>query len=144
MNASTSVNAIPSNIVGRQYKKSAFFKATVANFQDPANNNVLSLQMPPGSMVTGGSVNVTQASNETSTDTLSIGDSGSAARYHAAIDFKTAAYTLLTATGFIYTPANSAVTITRTPADSPDAATNGVVYILVDYVTLDEAQFTQG
>lgn len=142
MNTLNGQNPVVPNMDGRQYLKYAYFQVTTALWQ--ANSNQLSLSMPPNSEVVQGHVYVDEASDETSTDTLSVGDSGSATRYHAAIDLKTVARTVLTATGYKYSPSVNAIILKRTPADDPDEAAAGIVTIAIGYVQLGEQKLTQG
>lgn len=52
-------------------------------------------ELPAGAVVVGGDIQVLTAFNSATSDTLSIGDSGSATRYASAVNIKTAARTAL-------------------------------------------------
>ncbi|MBS0227082.1 MAG: hypothetical protein JSS23_00115 [Proteobacteria bacterium] len=135
-------NPVVPNLDGRQYLKYLYVQVTLALWQ--ANGNQLNVSMPDNSEVVGGHVNVDTASDDASTDTLSVGDSGNATRYYAAIDLKTAARTSLTATGYKYTSANDKIILKRTVGDSPETATVGTQTIAIGYLQLGESKFTQG
>lgn len=58
------------------------------------------LNLPPNAVLIGGELVVETASNDSGTSTVSVGDSGSAARYLAATSIKTAGRTALVPTGY--------------------------------------------
>lgn len=111
----------------RGHPVAGMFEITLAQFV--AAGNVVNIDLPVGAEIVGGSVTVRTAFNTTGTDTITIGDSGSANRYLAATSIKSAARTALTLTGFKATTNN--LIVARTPADS--AATAGTLEIYVQY-----------
>lgn len=87
------------------------------------------IHLPKGATVVGGSVDVLTASNDSSTATIEVGDSGSATRYLGATSIKTAASTPLVPTGFV----GSGEDIRLTVANAGGDATAGKVTVRVLY-----------
>lgn len=130
------------NMDGVQHPDWRFFSISLAAFV--ANDNVVEIELPPGSQVIDGFINKTTAFNTTGTDTIKIGDSVDDDRYLAATTLKTVALTAITPTGFLhgYAGSPSKLRITRTPADT--AATAGEVIIAVATLALGKSYHTQG
>lgn len=130
------------NSDGVQHKDVRFFAISLAAFV--ANDNVVEIELPPGSMVTEGFINKTTAFNTTGTDTIKIGDEVDDDRYLAATTLKTAALVSLVPTGYLHGFAGTPniLRITRTPADT--AATAGEVYVGISTVAVGKAYHTQG
>ena len=108
------------------------FKATTGTF------DVIAL--PVNSQVIGGDLVVETASNDSSTATLSVGDSGSATRYLGATSIKSAARTALVPTGFMN---SSGLDIRITLANASGDATAGKVRLHVTYVVKNRQNETQ-
>lgn len=132
--------AFVKNTVSRQWLRTIALQLTLADFV--ARGNVIDLEAPQGSELVAGAVNVTDNSDDTGTDTLSVGDPGSAARYHAAIDLKSAARTELTPTGFVTDGSPAAFRLTRAPQNGN--ATGLVVNVWLQYVTYGVEDATDG
>lgn len=130
------------NSDGVQHPDWRFFAISLAAFV--ANNNVVEIELPPGSQVIDGFINKTTAFNTTGTDTLTIGDSVDADRYLAATTLKTAGLAAISPTGYLhgYAGTPSKLRITRTPADT--AATVGEVIVAVATLALGKSYHTQG
>lgn len=90
-------------------------------------------KVPPKAQVVGGDIVVETVFNST-TNTVSVGDSGSATRYASAVDLKAAARTALTLTGYKYTTATD---ILATYAQTGTAPTQGKARIAIHYIVLD-------
>lgn len=88
------------------------------------------IPIPKGSRVIGGEIVVKTVSNDGSTATLSVGDSGSAARYLAATNIKAAARTAFTPTGYVSTGEDLRITL----ANATGNATTGKVTVSVQYI----------
>lgn len=88
-------------------------------------------KLPLNAVVVGGSVNVVTASNAATSETLSIGDSGSATQYVNAANSKSTGRTAFTAANLdkLYTAADG-ITVTRTEVG---AATAGKYRVQVQY-----------
>lgn len=95
-----------------------------------ANGVYDAILLPAGAVVTGGDLTVYTASNDTTTLTASVGDSGSATRYLAATSLKAAARTALTLTGFEGAGENIRITIAVATGD----ATAGRAVLRLQYV----------
>ena len=124
---------------GRQYPLLAVAELS---FEDlPSGEATELFELPHGAVVIGGDIVVTQVANTTGTDTISIGDEDTATRYANAVDFKSAARTALTITGY-KTSGKLPIAVTRTAADGD--ANQGSVRITVQYMALDRANENQG
>jgi hypothetical protein len=88
------------------------------------------IRLPAMAYVVGGEIVVETASNDSSTATLAVGDSASAARYLAATSIKTAARTALVPTGFVTTGNDLRITLANAGGD----ATAGKVRVRVEFV----------
>lgn len=119
-----------------------FFAISLAAFV--ANDNVVEIEVQPGSQVIDGFINKTTAFNTTGTDTIKIGDDADDDRYLAATSLKTTGLAAITPTGFLhgYAGSSNKLRITRTPADT--AATAGEVIIAIATLALGKACYTQG
>lgn len=87
------------------------------------------INMPPGSVVVGGSV-VRETAFDTASYTLSVGDSGSATRYLGATDLKATGRTALVPTGF----RNVDGLNIRLTVVNADVCTTGKAKVYVDYI----------
>ncbi|EER61544.1 conserved hypothetical protein [Acidovorax delafieldii 2AN] len=124
----------------RQHVESALL--TIA-FGDPALYGTAenAIELPPGAEVVGGEIVVDTAFNST-TNTLTLGDVTTAARYANAVDLKTAARTALTLTGFLTTTTERFIQANL--AYTGAAPTAGSVRIRVDYVVAGRALMAWG
>lgn len=108
------------------------FKATTGVFDI--------INLPVNSQVVSGDVTVETVSNDSSTATISVGDSGSATRYLGATSIKSAARTALVPTGFMNT---SGLNIRITLANATGDATTGKVRVNVCYIVKNRQNETQ-
>ena len=100
------------------------------------------IQMPINAVVTGGSLVTITAFNSTSTDTLSIGDASSAARYLSGSSIHSTALAALVPTGFVTTSTEPNIVVTWTSGGG--TPTTGKIRVRVSYIILGRADFTQG
>ena len=68
-----------------------------------AGAGTAAIKLPAGARVIGGNLIVTEVFNSTSTNTISIGDSGSATRYLGATSVRSLGLTALVPTGYKHT-----------------------------------------
>ena len=134
-----------STTYNKRRKRSDSIKATISLSDigggvDLTSGDTIQLfKLPAGSMVTGVIVNKLTVFNAGTTATLSVGDGGSATRFHDAIDVKTA-------TGVV---ASSAVPYGYAVTDTIDAvvtldgtaATTGELEVIVTFVTNEDSGF---
>ena len=97
------------------------------------------IALPPNAVVIGGDVTVEVVSNDSSTATVSVGDSGSATRYLGATSIKSAARTALTLTGYRGTGEDVRLTFANAGGD----ATAGTVSVRVQYIVTGRTNETQ-
>lgn len=97
------------------------------------------INLPQGAVVVGGDLVVETASNDATTATVSVGDSGSAARYLAATSIKAAGRTALVPTGYRGAGENLRITV----ANGTGGATAGKVTVRVAYVIPGRAHEVQ-
>jgi hypothetical protein len=98
------------------------------------------IQLPGGSIVTGGFLVVDEVFNST-TNTLSIGDALLATRHGTTINLKALGVTQLTVTGYeTLTEADLRVAYALTGA----ASTTGKARLYVEYCETDKSTWTQG
>lgn len=130
------------NLDARQQTLSAYVELSVADFV--ARNNVIDIELPYNAEVTAGAMTVIVQSDQQTADTVSVGDSANATRYLGATSIKAAAGTRtpLVPTGFITTPDNNHLRLTRTATGT--AATVGKIRLWFSYVQLGQSDFTQG
>jgi len=106
--------------------------AALVAFSAAANTVYDLFTLPYNSQVIGGDLTVKTVSNDTGTSTIALGDSGTAARYLAATNFKAAARTAVTPTGY----ATQGEALRMTIANQNGNATTGkakiVILFLVD------------
>lgn len=95
--------------------------------------------LPPNAVVIGGDLTVETVSNDSSTSTVSVGDSGSATRYLGATNLKSAARTALVPTGF----RGAGEDIRLTFANAGGDATAGTVTLRVTYIVSGRVNETQ-
>lgn len=98
------------------------------------------IQLPANSVVVGGFVDVTEAFNSLTSDSLAIGDAGSVGEYAAAIDLKAAGVTALTVTG----KENPVITELLATVTSVGTPTAGAFRVVVNYIATNRADFSQG
>lgn len=132
------------NADGRQHSDIAYFKIDLSNFNDPAFNGVIPLEMPAGSQILRMFANVIDPFNAATTDTLVIGDDADDDRYGAAVDLKTAGLKQFTPTGYIYGKDGTLETLLIKRASTGTAATKGEVLVFVETVAANKAYHTQG
>jgi hypothetical protein len=117
-------------------------KLVTINFGDLAGTSgtdVAAIDIPQGAIVVSGAIVKRIVFNSATSDTLSVGDSGSATRYLGATDVKTATgIVALVPTGYIH--ANPAITVRWTGVGA--VPTTGQVQLRVDYVTPGRADST--
>lgn len=124
--------------VGRQYPLVAYQEFTLSEMT--SGSALLTVKLPAGAIVVSGFAFISTAFNSGTTDALTIGDGGSAARY-ATVTAGSGAlsanlYKALTPTGYQYTAADT-VDLTWTGAGT--AATTGAGYLLVTYIVENRA-----
>jgi exopolysaccharide biosynthesis protein len=124
--------------VARQYPLVAVINVSYADIAAGAN---IAAELPLGAVITNGSLVVDTAFNST-TNTISVGDSASATRYSAAVDVKTLARTALTITGFKVTEATKNLLLTY--ALTGAAAGQGAVRVIIEYVVGGKANEVHG
>ena len=126
---------------GRQFSvssKVAFTMGTAAGEDIGVVAVYPAIDVPEGAIVTGGWINVTDAT--TATVDLDVGDATTPARYVNGVDGAATGLTALVPTGFKYTTADS-ITVAVTVADA-DAA--GAAELVVEYMVDGRAQFSEG
>lgn len=124
----------------RQYGLVAVQKVDVSDITAAAAS-ALQIELPPGSILLRGSLDVTTPSNASGAATLSIGlVGGSATAFLAATSIKTAANTAFT-TGLGTLFPNGAK-INMTSALNTDA-TAGTAYVIVEYVVVGRGNEVQ-
>lgn len=130
------------NLDARQQALTAYVELTVADFV--ARNGVIPIELPYNAEVTIGALTVIDPSDQQTADTIAVGDSANAARYLAATSIKAAAGTRtpLVPTGFVTTPDNNKVLLTRTATGN--AATKGTFRLWFTYIKLGASDYTQG
>lgn len=97
------------------------------------------IYLPVNAEIVGGDVVVRTVSNDSSTATISVGDSGSATRYLGATNIKAAARTALVPTGYRGTGEQIRITLANAGGD----ATAGSVSVRIEYVIKDRGTFVQ-
>jgi hypothetical protein len=97
------------------------------------------IKLPANAEVTGGSITVETASDDTGTATVAVGDATSNARYLAATSIKAAARTALTLTGYVTNGEDLRITL----ANASGNATVGKVRINLQYVIKNRMTETQ-
>lgn len=120
------------------------FKLDLDDFGNASGT--VDLDMPVGAVITGGFVAVIDNSDSAGTDTLAIGDSGTANRYMAASSIKAAAATKydLVPTGLeIDGSLTSSLRITRAEQTGTPAAV-AEVCVVIKYAIYGVANTTQG
>lgn len=110
------------------------------DFSDLTQASQDAIAVPAGAIVVGGDITVLTALNST-TNTISLGDAGSATRYASAVNTKSAGRTALTLTGYKHTADEFLKVV---DAISGDAPTAGKVRITVLYIVDGRAAFSQG
>lgn len=117
-------------------------KLVTINFGDLAGTSgtdVAAITIPPNSIVTGGALVKRVVFNSATSDTLSVGDTGSATRYLGATDIKTATgLVALVPTGYVYTGGDITVRWTGVGA----IPTTGQVQLRIDFVVVGKSEYT--
>lgn len=117
-------------------------KVVTINFGDLAGTSgtdTAAIDLPQGAIVVSGAIVKRTVFNSATSDTLSVGDSGSATRYLGATDIKTATgLVALVPTGYIH--ANPAITVRWTGVGA--VPTTGQVQLRVDYIVPGKADST--
>lgn len=135
-------NKFIKNLDGRQHSDILYVEISAEQFA--ANDNVVEVEVADNSQVIRGFLNVTEAFNAATTDTIKVGDSVDDDRYLAVSDVKTAGLKAMTPTGYIHgiglTPQKLLITRVATGA----AATAGKVRVFIETVALNKAYHTQG
>ena len=98
------------------------------------------INMPPGAVITGGSVVVTTAFNSATSDALTVGDTTSATKYLSTDNIHTTGLTALVPTGYVSQGEDLQVTWTGVGA----APTAGSFTLGIDYYIQGEAEMTYG
>lgn len=94
----------------------------------------LTVDLPPGAILTGGGLLVVSESNATGAATLSVGTTGGAAAgILAATTIKAKGYTPFTGTG-AYFPSGGSINMTSA---LPAGMTAGVLRLIVEYIIVD-------
>lgn len=100
------------------------------------------IELPAGAVVTGGSVIVTEVFNAATTATLDLGDSVDPNRYTPTpLDLKTLGAKELLPDGFVMLNKGD---ILATYASTGTAATTGELLLVVEYLDVQKAEWTQG
>lgn len=100
------------------------------------------IELPAGAVVTGGSVIVTEVFNAATTATLGLGDSVDPDRYTPTpLDVSTLGAKALLPTGFVMLNKGD---ILATYASTGIAATTGELLLVVEYLDVQKAEWTQG
>lgn len=127
---------------GRQYRLVAIqpYSAVAADgdFVDGAVSAV-SIKLPAGSVILGGGVRRTVASNASGTAVLDVGITGSANALVNDVDLKTTGFTAFTGLGVVNM---AGADVILTPAANT-GATAGAGYVVVEYVILGRSQEVQ-
>lgn len=121
----------------RQYVLSAFVDFTYADLAAGAN---VAIEVPGGAVVVGGDLAIDTVFDST-TNTLAVGDGGSATRYLGATNVKATGRTAITPTGYVY-PATD--TIDLTYALTGSASTTGAGRLRIDYIIRGRGNENQG
>lgn len=135
------LNKIVKNAEAVAYPQTRYFEVSAENFA--ANGNVVDIDLPINAEVIGGHVNVTEAFDAATSDVLDVGDPAAANRYANDVNLKATGRTAITPTGFITSPTNHTLRLTRVPTGAT-SNTAGAVRICVQYVQLGFFKATQG
>jgi len=130
------------NLDSRQQILAGYVELGVQDFVN--RGNIIDVELPYNAEIIDGALSIVTASDQQTTDTVSVGDTVNATRYLGATSIKQAAGTRapLVPTGYITTPANNKLRFTRAVAGNP--ATVGTIRIWFSYVKLGQSDFTQG
>lgn len=114
------------------------------NLADIVNNVAqLALNLPPGAVITAGSLVTTEAWNSTTSDVMDVGDATSATRYLTDGNIRALnARVPLVPTGFVHTATQPMLTVTWTSGGG--SPTTGKVRLEVQYYVIGRAAFSQG
>lgn len=124
----------------RQCVMSALLTINFGDVAGLSGTDVAAVSLPPNSIVTGGAIVKRTVFNSGTSDTLSVGDAGSATRYLGATDVKTATgIVALVPTGYLHPGGDLTVRWTGVGA----VPTTGQVQLRVDYIQVGRAEYTQ-
>lgn len=101
----------------------------------------VAVDLPSGAIVTGGFLVIDTAFNSATSDTLEVGDAGSAARYKGSIDGQAAALTALVPTGDALVSTTGSIKVEVTSVGA--AATAGSGRLVVEYIYAERGDFIQ-
>lgn len=102
-------------------------------------NTFTLMHLPHDAIIVGGSLVVTEASTDTGTHTIDIGDEDDATRYASGVNLKSAAQTMLTLTGHIHS-SRKPLQMTITPANGDADA--GKFYVDIQHIRLNRSMET--
>lgn len=124
----------------RQCIMSALVTINYSDLTGTSGTDVAAVSLPPNAIVVGGAINKTVVFNSETSDTLSVGDAGSATRYLGATDVDAATgLVALVPTGYVHTGGDLTVRWTGVGA----APTTGQIQLRVDYIQVGRAEYTQ-
>ena len=130
----------------RQCVMSALVTINFSDLAGTSGTDVAAISMPPNAIVVGGAIVKRVVFNSGTSDTLSVGDAGSATRYLGATDVKTATgLVALVPTGYLLpgTTASASNDITVRWTGVGAVPTTGQVQLRVDYVQVGRGEYTQ-
>lgn len=128
------------NLDARQQQLYGYAELNLADFV--GRSNVIDFQLPSGAEITDGAVVVSDGYDSGTLDGIVVGDAVTANRYLTLTSIKAMGRTALVPTGYVSTPANNVLRVTRTPTGN--AATKGTLRIYFGYVQIGQSDFTQG
>lgn len=127
-------------------KKNDSRQAVVCGYVDIKRADLIAgankvMELPPGAVVLGANMVVSEAFNAATTATMSLGDTGNANRYANALDVRTAGVKAGAMTGYVSRATSDLI---LTYAETGAAATAGTARLYVQYIVEGKTQFTQG
>jgi hypothetical protein len=123
----------------RQSVKAAVVDFDFADFASGVGE--IAIAMPAGSILVGGELVIDTVFNSSVSDTLTVGDAGSATRYKSGINGQALGRTALVPTGYVAQSATGDLKITWTGVG--DAPTTGAGRLLAQYIVPGSAEFVQ-
>lgn len=133
------MNTIP-RMDGVQATSSKCHRVFLKDFVN--NGNVIDIELPVDALILRGGLYVKTSFNSTGTDVLDVGDPASANRYLNDGNIKAAGVVPLVPTGFVTTPDNCHLRLTRVPQDA--AATTGELILFVEWAQPGHSHYTIG
>jgi hypothetical protein len=111
----------------------------------PADSGVSinTLELPVGAVIQSAQLITDTAFNAGATDTLSVGDAGSATRYFSASSIHATGIANFTTTGLKLDATNNTIKVVWT-GGTPASLTTGAARLIVNYVVDGRSEFTQG